>query len=122
MVIFAMAMNDLEKLEVCAPDIALQLKLLANERRVSILCRLAAAKDELSIAALTGDLQIGPSALSQHLKKLRRSGLVVSRRAGHNCFYRLADSRAALLAIGLQKHFTRTTPSRAYKQARSMVK
>ena len=101
MVICAMAMTDLAKLEVCAPDIARQLKLLANERRVRILCRLAAAKDELSIAALTDDVQISQSALSQHLMKLRRSGLIKSRRAGHNCFYRLADNRAAQLAIGL---------------------
>lgn len=103
MVIFAMALTDLEKLEVRAPDIARILKLLANERRVRILCRLAAAKNELSIAALTDDVQISQSALSQHLMKLRRSGLVVSRRAGHNCFYRLADRRAAQLAIGLQR-------------------
>src|SRR5512141_1576096 len=98
-----MAMTDLKKLEVCVPDIARQLKLLANERRVRILCRLAAAKDELSIAALTGDVKISQSALSQHLIKLRGGGVVVSRRAGHNCFYRLADSRAGLLATGLQK-------------------
>lgn len=98
-----MMMAALAKLEANAPDIARMLRVFANERRVRILCRLAASKEELSIAALAEGIQISQSALSQHLMKLRKGGLIIARRAAHNSFYRLADPRAAQLAIGLQK-------------------
>ena len=39
------------KLEANAPEIARMLRVFANERRVRILCRLAASKEELPIAA-----------------------------------------------------------------------
>ena len=64
---------------------------------------LAASKKELSFAALADGIQISQSALSQHLMKLRKGGLIGAQRAGHNSFYRLSDPRAAQLAIGLQK-------------------
>jgi DNA-binding transcriptional ArsR family regulator len=98
-----MNMAALAELEANAPDIARMLRMFANERRVRILCRLAASKGELTIAAVAEGIQISQSALSQHLMKLRKGGLIVARRAGHNIFYRLADPRAAQLAIGLQK-------------------
>jgi ArsR family transcriptional regulator, virulence genes transcriptional regulator len=97
-----MKMAAIKKLEASAPNIARMLRVFANERRVRILCRLAASKEELSIAALAEGIQISQSALSQHLMKLRKGGLVVARRAGQNSFYRLADPRAAQLAIALQ--------------------
>lgn len=96
-----MKMSALVKCEANAPDIARMLKAFANERRVHILCRLAASKGELSVSALAEGIKISQSALSQHLMKLRKGGLVVARRAGQNCFYRLADPRAAKLAIAL---------------------
>jgi DNA-binding transcriptional ArsR family regulator len=80
--VFAMKMTAIAKLEANAPDIARMLRVFANERRVRILCRLAASKEELSIAALAEGIQISQSALSQHLMKLRKGGLVVARRAG----------------------------------------
>lgn len=58
-------------------------------------------KEELSIAELTEGVAISQSALSQHLTKLRKGGIISVRRAGHNSFYRLADPRAAQLAIAL---------------------
>lgn len=93
----------LAKLEANAADIARMLRVIANERRVCILYRLAASNEELSVATLAEGTRISQSALSQHLKILRKGGLVVARRAGHNLFYRIADPRAAQLAIGLQK-------------------
>jgi DNA-binding transcriptional ArsR family regulator len=98
-----MNMAAIAEIEANTPDIARMLRLFANERRVRILYRLAASKEELSIAALAEGIQISQSALSQHLMKLRKGGLIVARRAGHNIFYRLADPRAAQLVIGLQK-------------------
>ncbi len=93
----------LAKLEANAADIARMLRVFANERRICILYRIATSNEELSIAALADRTQISQSALSQHLKKLRKGGLIVARRAGHNLFYRIVDPRAAQLAIGLQK-------------------
>jgi ArsR family transcriptional regulator, virulence genes transcriptional regulator len=98
-----MTMAALAKLTVNASYIARMLKVFANERRVRILYRLAASKEELSIAALAEGIQISQSALSQHLMKLRKCGVVVARQAGHNSYYRLADPRATQLAIALQK-------------------
>jgi len=98
-----MNMAAIAEIEANTPEIARMLRLFANDRRVRILYRLAASKEELSIAALAEGIQISQSALSQHLMKLRKGGLIVARRAGHNIFYRLADPRAAQLVIGLQK-------------------
>lgn len=96
-----MTMAAFAKLEANAPDIARMLKVFANERRVRILCRLAASKEELSISDLAEGGQISQSALSQHLMKLRKGNLIAKRRAGHNCFCPVADQRAAQMAIGL---------------------
>jgi len=98
-----MAGAGFAELEANAPAIARMLRGFANERRVRILCHLAASKKELSFAALADGIQISQSALSQHLTKLHMGGLIGVRRAGHNCFYRLADPRALQLATGLQK-------------------
>jgi ArsR family transcriptional regulator len=98
-----MNMAAIAEIEANTPEIARMLRLFANDRRVRILYRLAASKEELSIAALAEGIQISQSALSQHLMKLRKGGLIAARRAGHNIFYRLADPRAAQLVIGLQK-------------------
>jgi DNA-binding transcriptional ArsR family regulator len=96
-----MNMGAFAKLEANAPDIARMLRVFANERRVHILCRLVASKGELSIEALAEGIQISQSALSQHLMKLRKGNLIAKRRTGHNFFYRIADQRAAQMAVGL---------------------
>ena len=88
------------KLETDASEIARILRVFANELRMCILCGLAANK-ELSNVALAEAIPISQSALSQHLMKLRKNGFIVTRRSGHNSFYRLATPRAAQLVIGL---------------------
>jgi DNA-binding transcriptional ArsR family regulator len=105
-----MRVAAIAKLEANAPDIARMLGLFANRHRARILCQLASSKKELSFTALAQDIQIGQSALSQHLMKLRKGGLIGARRAGHNSFYRLSDPRAMQLTIGLQKLLKGTTP------------
>src|ERR1039457_7166216 len=105
-----MTVAALAKLEANAPHIARMLKVFANEHRVRILCHLAASKKELSVAALADGIQISQSALSQHLMKLRKGGLIGARRAGHNSFYQLSDPRSAQLAIGLQRILKRALP------------
>lgn len=90
---------SLSALETNAADIAQMLGVLANKERIRILCRLAKCGGELSVAELTEGVAISQSGLSQHLTKLRKGGIISVRRAGHNSFYRLADPRAAQLAI-----------------------
>jgi DNA-binding transcriptional ArsR family regulator len=92
--------TSLARLEADAPHIAAHLKLFANEQRIRIVWRLAAA-GELSGTALAEGLRISQSALSQHLAKLRKGGFVAVRRMGQRCLYR-ADPAAARLAIGLR--------------------
>jgi ArsR family transcriptional regulator, virulence genes transcriptional regulator len=96
-----MKMASLAKLEANASNVARMLSVLANKERVRILSRLARNQKELSIAELNEGVAISQSALSQHLTKLRKGGIVSVRRAGHNSFYQLADPRAAQLAIAL---------------------
>lgn len=99
-----MKMASLAKLEANASNVARMLGVLANMERVRIVCRLARNQKELSIAELSEGVAISQSALSQHLTKLRKGGIVSMRRAGHNSFYRLADPRAAQLAIALIRY------------------
>jgi len=69
------------------------LKLLANEKRLMILCRLALAR-ELSVNELGGAIGLSQSALSQHLAKMRADGLLATRREAQTVFYRIADPKA----------------------------
>ncbi len=82
-----------------AGEAAALLKLLANENRLLILCRLAIA-GELSVTKLTQAVELSQSALSQHLAKMRDDGLVATRRDAQTIYYRIADPNAArLLAL-----------------------
>ena len=72
------------------------LKLLANENRLLILCRLAQA-GEVSVNDLADAVGLSQSALSQHLAKMREEGLLATRRVAQAVFYRIADENAARL-------------------------
>jgi DNA-binding transcriptional ArsR family regulator len=90
---------DLVMLEEKAAEAARMLRLLANERRLLVLCHLAGA-GEMSVGALAEAVGLSQPALSQHLAKLREDGLVATRKAAQAVFYRLADPKAArLLAV-----------------------
>lgn len=90
------AMRDLESR---AGEAAELLKLLANDQRLIILCRLSEA--ELSVSELGEHVRLAQSALSQHLAKLRAQGLVATRREGQSIFYRLANPTARKLVVAL---------------------
>jgi DNA-binding transcriptional ArsR family regulator len=94
----------LADLERKAADAAGLLKLLANESRLLILCRLA-LNGEMSVSALTDAAKLSQSALSQHLAKMREEGLVATRREGQTIFYRIADPNAAKLLQALKGIF-----------------
>ena len=81
---------DIAKLEERAAEAALLLKLLANENRLLILCRLVAER-EIAVGELADAVGLSQSALSQHLAKMREEGLVATRREAQTVFYRIAD-------------------------------
>lgn len=94
-----MADIDLERMVRQAGEASALLRAIANEQRLLILCHLVAS-NELSVGALQARLDLGQSALSQHLAKLRDEGVVTFRREAQTLFYRIADDRAAqLLAL-----------------------
>jgi DNA-binding transcriptional ArsR family regulator len=84
-------MADFER-KAC--EAAALLKLLANENRLLILCRLVLAR-ELSVNELAEAVGLSQSALSQHLAKMREDGLLATRREAQTVFYRIADPNAA---------------------------
>ena len=65
------------------------LKLLANEQRLLILCRLT--QGEFSVNAMVELCGQSQSSVSQHLGKLREGGLVKTRREATTIYYSLAD-------------------------------
>lgn len=92
---------DLKKLAKQAGDAAQLLKLMANEKRLLILCFLA-VRGEMTVGELVEVVKLSQSALSQHLGKLRADGLVVFRRTSQTLHYRVADKRALQL-LGVLK-------------------
>jgi DNA-binding transcriptional ArsR family regulator len=96
----------MEKLEQRAGDAAQLLKLLANETRLLILCRLVAER-EMSAGAIVAAAGIGQSAVSQHLAKLRDDGLVATRRDGQTIHYRIADKNVARIIAVLKDIYCR---------------
>jgi DNA-binding transcriptional ArsR family regulator len=95
----AAAAIGIAELERKAGEAAGLLKLLANENRLLILCRLVVA-GEMSVGDLAEAVDLSQSALSQHLAKMREDGLVVTRREAQTVFYRIANPNAArLLAL-----------------------
>ena len=72
-----------------AADAATTLKLIANEQRLLLLCRLSQGESPVSeLVELTG---LSQSAVSQHLARLREGGMVRTRRESTTIFYRVAD-------------------------------
>jgi DNA-binding transcriptional ArsR family regulator len=68
-------------------DVDLVLKALADPTRREMFQRLASS-DEVSVAELTIGSGVTQGAVSQHLKSLKRAGLVSERPQGRHVYYR----------------------------------
>lgn len=79
------------------------LKLLANEKRLLILCRLAAG--EASVGELCEVAGLSQSAMSQHLAKMRSDGLVEGRKSGLQVHYSISDDRCLGILLHLKSQF-----------------
>ena len=64
---------DMKKLARQAGDAAHLMKLLGNEKRLLVLCFLA-ARGEMTVGELVGVAKLSQSALSQHLALMREEG------------------------------------------------
>ena len=65
------------------------LKALSNEKRLKIVCTLY--EGEKSVSELEQVVGLSQSALSQHLARLRRDGVVTTRRSAQTIYYSLQD-------------------------------
>ncbi|WP_339900315.1 metalloregulator ArsR/SmtB family transcription factor [uncultured Gilvimarinus sp.] len=89
-----------EQLQANAAQAAGLLKMLANEKRLMILCALIGG--EMSVSDLNAQVPLSQSALSQHLAALREAELVRTRRDSQKIFYRLNGDAAVRIIEVLQ--------------------
>lgn len=94
---------DIDELTSRSEEVAGYLKVLANPARLLILCELNGT--ERSVSSLEAAVGLTQSALSQHLAKLRESGIVATRRDAQTIYYRLADPRAERIMATLYELF-----------------
>jgi DNA-binding transcriptional ArsR family regulator len=90
---------DPNQLQRRAEEASELLKALGNARRLMILCQLAAG--EKSVGELVRRIGLSQSALSQHLARLRRDGLVSTRRSAQTIYYAIAGTEARALLQAL---------------------
>jgi DNA-binding transcriptional ArsR family regulator len=83
---------DPNQLQQSAQEAAQLLKALGNRHRLSILCLLL--DGEKSVGQLIQLIGLSPSALSQHLARLRHDGLVRTRRSAQVIYYTLEGTQA----------------------------
>lgn len=98
-----LATASIEALAARASVAATTLKLLANEQRLLILCRLS--QGEAPVGDLVDRLGQSQSSVSQHLARLREGGLLQTRRDGTVIYYRLADASVSQLIATLCDRF-----------------
>jgi DNA-binding transcriptional ArsR family regulator len=92
------------QMEAAAAEAAAMLRLLANERRLVLLCLLI-AEGEAHVGRLAERVGLSQPAVSQHLARLRDDGLVATRRTGTTIHYRIADPRVARVIATLKAVF-----------------
>lgn len=92
--------DAIEDLEEKAVEASATLRLLANDKRLLVLCRLV-KEGEMTVSALAEAAGLGQSALSQHLARLRADGIVAVRREARQVHYRIADEKVRRLLDAL---------------------
>ena len=106
--------DRMRELDVAAA--AATLRMLGNRRRLMILARLIDGR-EACVGRMADALGLSPSALSQHLARMRKEGMVVFRREAQTAWYRIADPQLEELLAVLHEYFRRrpSQPGRARK-------
>ena len=75
------------------------LKVMSNNHRLMLLCVLS--QGEKCVGELEEIVGISQSALSQHLARLRESGLVATRRNAQTIYYSLSSQKVRKLLLSL---------------------
>jgi DNA-binding transcriptional ArsR family regulator len=78
---------SLESMRGNASEAVALLKALSHECRLIILCNLL--NGEMSVSELNETVPLSQSALSQHLARLRKDGLVTIRKEAQTVYYRI---------------------------------
>jgi DNA-binding transcriptional ArsR family regulator len=86
---------DVDELKENAQRASELLKAMSNEKRLMILCYLAGG--EKAVGEMEKLVGLSQSALSQHLARLRRDGLVKTRRSSQTIYYSLSGGEAAAI-------------------------
>ncbi len=84
---------DINELKENAQRASELLKAMSNEKRLMILCYLA--EGEKAVGEMERLVGLSQSALSQHLARLRRDGLVKTRRESQTIYYSLSGGEAS---------------------------
>ncbi len=90
---------DMDDLRSNAATATRLLKALGSDKRLLILCRLH--EGECSVRTLEKAVGLSQSALSQHLARLRRDGLVSTRREAQTIYYALDSAEASRILATL---------------------
>jgi ArsR family transcriptional regulator len=98
--------GEIRELERRAVEVAGTLNMLANDKRLMILCELV-ERGECNVGALSKAAGLSQSALSQHLSKMREEGIVTFRRDAQTLWYRIADQRTERLLGMLHQLYCR---------------
>jgi len=94
---------DLNDMARSASRASKLMKTLGHQDRLMILCQLA--DGEKSVGAIADLLEIPQSPLSQHLSRMRKEGLVTTRRQAQTIFYTLKSGEAAKIIEVLYELF-----------------
>jgi len=100
---------NLQQMRTHAADAAGLMRALGNESRLMILCTLA--DGELSVGELNEMIPLSQSALSQQLARLRREGLVETRRESQTIYYSICPGPADRIIHLLHEMFCSTEAS-----------
>ncbi len=103
----------MQDLSARSKEVAGLLKAMSNNNRLMILCELN--KGERSVGELEEVVPLSQSALSQHLAKLRESGLVITRREAQTIYYSLSDPRVQRIMGTLYELFCTAPATRSRK-------
>jgi len=98
-----------QKLQENARRASNLLKAMSNEHRLMVLCLLS--QGEKSVGELERLVGLSQSALSQHLARLRRDGLVQTRRQAQTIFYSLSGKEATAVLGTLYSLYCAVEPA-----------
>ena len=105
---------EANEMQAHAADAASLMRAFGNESRLMILCTLA--EGERSVGELNEIIPLSQSALSQQLARLRRDGLVRTRRESQVIHYSLCDGPADRVINVLHDIFCGTSDPAAIKE------